>query len=213
MKAFFFSFILLYNITLSHSINKDDEKYLFFLHNRFLETHELNEVHPTYGKVEYSKMITLFQKNGFNVVSEQRKGNVNAQNYALGIVNQINHLIKQGVKARNITVVGTSKGGYIAQYVSTLAENPKLNFVFIGCFRDSDITTIPEINFCGNILTIFEKTDPYGVSAIERKNKSTCSIPHFKEIQLNTGKKHGFLFKSLPEWTNPTIKWAKGIYK
>ncbi len=142
-----------------------------------------------------------------------RKGNVNARNYALGIVTQINYLIKQGVKAQNITIVGTSKGGYIAQYVSTLAENPKLNFVFIGCFRNSDITTIPEINFCGNILTIFEKTDPYGVSAIERKNRSTCSISHFKEIQLNTGKKHGFLFKSLPEWTNPTIKWAKGIYQ
>ncbi|WP_299610087.1 alpha/beta hydrolase [uncultured Aquimarina sp.] len=190
-----------------------DDRIIFFLHNRFLEEHTLQESHPQYGKVAYKEILDAFKKSGFKVMSEQRNGNVNARTYAIGIVNQINSLLKKGVAPDKITVVGTSKGGYIAQYVSTLANNQDLNFVFVASFRDSDIEQIPEINYCGNILTIYEKSDPFGVSASKRKENSTCTIKNFKEIELNTGMGHGFLFKPLQEWITPTIQWAKGNYK
>ncbi|MGC1631419.1 MAG: alpha/beta hydrolase, partial [Gelidibacter sp.] len=61
--------------------------------------------------------------------------------------------------------------------------------------------------------TIYEKSDPFGVSSVERKKSSSCEIKHFKEIELNTGMGHGFLFKPLKVWIEPTIKWAKGNYK
>ncbi|WP_339752688.1 alpha/beta hydrolase [Algoriphagus aquimarinus] len=189
-----------------------DERVIFFLHNRFLEEHELEELHPEFGRTEYSEIIGEFQKQGFKVISEQRKGNVNAREYAVGVVNQIDSLLASGTEAGRITIIGTSKGGYIAQYVSTLANNPDLNFVFIASFSDSDIQNIPEINFCGNILTIYEKSDPFGVSALERKQTSSCEIKHFHEVELNTGMGHGFLFKPLAEWMEPAIKWANGKY-
>ena len=192
--------------------NKNEEQFIFFLHNQFLEEHELNELHPEFGRTEYYEIIAEFKKEGFNVISEKRNGNVNAREYAIGIVTQIDSLIKNGTEPRKITVVGTSKGGYIAQYVSTLANNQDLNFVFIASFRNSDIQNIPEINFCGNILTIYEKSDPFGVSALERKKNSFCKIKHFKEIELNTGMRHGFLFKPLKVWIEPSIKWANGNY-
>lgn len=187
-------------------------KYLFFLHNRFLETHELNDIHPEYGRTQYKEILAKFRNAGLNVISEKRKGNVNARAFANLIVNKIDSLMQSGIQAQNITVVGTSKGGYIAQYVSTLANNPNLNFVFVASFRESDIENIPEINYCGNILTIYEKSDPFGVSAIKRKNSSTCHIENFKEIQLNSGLRHGFLFQPLQEWIQPTIEWANGNY-
>ena len=146
------------------------------------------------------------------VISEKRNGNVNARDYAVGIVNQIDSLLNIGIEPKKITIAGTSKGGYIAQYVSTLANNQDLNFVFIASFRNSDIQNMPEINYCGNILTIYDKSDPFGVSSLERKETSNCEIKHFKEIELNTGLSHGFLFKPLKEWIEPTIKWAKGDY-
>tara|TARA_R100000935_G_scaffold58267_1_gene94613 strand:- start:201 stop:686 length:486 start_codon:yes stop_codon:yes gene_type:complete len=158
------------------------------------------------------EIINEFKKNGFKVVSEKRNGNVNAREYASGLVLQIDSLINIGTEPKNITIVGTSKGGYIAQYVSTLASNPDLNFVFIASFRDEDVLNIPEINYCGNILTIYEKSDPFGVSAKARIENSTCDIKHFKEIELNTGLNHGFLFKPLREWIEPTVKWASGNY-
>lgn len=190
----------------------EQPKYLFFLHNRFLETHELNDIHPDYGRTQYKEILAKFQNAGFNVISEKRKGNVNARAYAHIIVKKIDSLMQSGIQAQNITVVGTSKGGYIAQYVSTLANNPNLNFVFVASFRESDIENIPEINYCGNILNIYEKSDPFGVSAIKRKNSSNCHIQNFKEIQLNTGLRHGFLFQPLQEWIQPTIEWANGNY-
>ncbi|GGG50600.1 alpha/beta hydrolase [Bizionia arctica] len=192
--------------------SKNDDRFIFFLHNRFIEEHELDEIHPEFGRTEYNEIISKFKKNGFKVFSEKRNGNVNAREYAVGIVNQIDSLIKSGIKASSITVVGTSKGGYIAQYVSTLANNPDLNFVFIASYRNTDIQNFPEINYCGNILTIYEASDPFGVSSLERKKTSTCSIKHFKEIELNTGLGHGFLFKPLKEWMEPTINWANGKY-
>jgi hypothetical protein len=191
----------------------NDDRFIFFLHNRFLEEHGLNELHPKFGRTEYNEIIAEFEKNEFKVFSEKRNGNVNAREYALGIVNQIDSLIKSGSESNNITIVGTSKGGYIAQYVSTLARNPDLNFVFIGSFRTSDLENSPEINYCGNILTIYEKSDPFGVSALVRKKSSSCKIKHFKEIELNTGMGHGFLFKALKEWIEPTTDWANRNYK
>ena len=191
----------------------NDDRFIFFLNNRFLEEHDLNELHPKFGRTEYNEIIAEFEKNGFKVFSEKRNGNVNAREYALGIVDQIDSLIKSGTDSNNITIVGTSKGGYIAQYVSTLARNPDLNFVFIGSFRTIDLENSPEINYCGNILTIYEKSDPFGASALDRRKSSSCKIKHFEEVELNTGMGHGFLFKALKEWIEPTIDWANGDYK
>lgn len=188
-------------------------RYIFFLHNRFLEEHKLADEHPEYGRAEYLEIIRAFEREGFLVISEIRPGNINAREYASKVKGQIDSLVGAGVKPQHITVVGTSKGGYIAQYVSTLAQNPQLNFVFIGSFQESDIERIPEINFCGNILNIYEKTDPYGVSAIRRKKTSKLKINHFREIVLNTGLKHGFLFRPMPEWIQPAVHWASGNYR
>lgn len=204
--------ILLVLLVLGCDTTTSNEKYIFFLHNRFLETHHLNNAHPEYGKVAYKAIINAFKKEGFNVISEQRQGNVNARDYAEIVVLQIDSLLLKHVKAKQTTVVGTSKGGYIAQYVSTIANNPKLNFVFIGSFREQDIVAIPEINFCGNILNIYETSDPFGVSALKRKETSTCKISHYKDLELNTGLQHGFLFQPIDEWILPTIKWANGDY-
>ena len=192
---------------------ESDDRVIFFLHNRFLEEHGLDESHPEFGKTEYKEILGEFEKSGFKVISEKRNGNVNAREYALEIVSQIDSLISNGTSPEKITVVGTSKGGYIAQYVSTFANNPDLNFVFVASFRNTDLEDIPEINYCGNILTIYETTDPFGVSAIKRKENSNCKIRNFKEVELNTELGHGFLFKPLKEWIEPTIKWANGNYE
>ncbi|MEG1024527.1 MAG: dienelactone hydrolase family protein [Flavobacterium sp.] len=191
---------------------KKDQRYIFFLHNKFVEENDLNTAHPEYGKAEYNEILASFKKDNFIVFSEKRKKNTNAADYAEKIVKQIKALLKKGVSPNKITVIGTSKGGYIAQYVSTYLANPDVNFVFIGCFRDSDITEIPDINFCGNILTIYEKSDIYGVSAIKRKETSKLKINHFKEIELNTNLKHGFLYKASDNWIAPSKKWANGDY-
>ncbi|QLC65199.1 alpha/beta hydrolase [Flavobacterium sp. LPB0248] len=211
--TFIFSFLLNLN---SHSQEKPagkDQRYIFFFHNKFVQENDLNAAHPEYGKAEYNEILESFRKDNFIVFSEKRKKNTNSAEYAQKMAKQIKSLIKKGVPSNHITVIGTSQGGYIAQYVSTYLSNTDLNFVFIGCFRDIDIQEIPDLNWCGNILTIYEKSDIYGVSAIKRKETSKCKIEHFKEIELNTGLKHGFLFKAADNWIAPSKKWANGNYE
>ena len=194
-------------------IKPKDQNYIFFLHNKFVEENNLEVEHSEYGKVEYSEIIKEFEKDDFIVLSEKRKKNTDVELYAEKIVSQVDSLLKIGVKPNHISVIGTSKGGYIAQYVSTIIANPNLNFVFIGCFQESDIENYPEINYCGNILTIYEKSDFYGVSAMKRKTTSKLKINKFQEIELDTNLKHGFLFKALKEWVEPSKMWAKRNYK
>jgi hypothetical protein len=210
--AFFFLFLSFSGFSQEKTFNRD-QRYIFFFHNKFVQENPLNATHAEYGKAEYNEILESFRKDNFIVFSEKRKKNTNSTEYAEKIVKQVKALIKKGVPPNHITVIGTSQGGYIAQYVSTYLSNPDVNFVFIGCFRDIDIQEIPDINFCGNILTIYEKSDIYGVSAIKRKETSKCKIDHFKEIELNTGLKHGFLFKAADNWIAPSKKWANGNYE
>ncbi len=168
-----FTILLLFSAncfaTEQKKMKEDEQYYIFFLHNKFIEENDLTVKHPEYGRAEYNEILDSFRKSGFIVQSEKRKSNTDVIKYANKIVSQIDSLIKTGVKPNHITVIGTSKGGYIAQYVSTYLKNPDVNFVFIGCFQESDIINKPEINFCGNILTIYEKSDVNGVSALKRK--------------------------------------------
>ena len=207
------SFIMLFSTFGFSQTKNTDQAYIFFLHNKFIEENDLNVAHPEYGKAEYNEILESFRKDNFTVYSEIRKKNTNAYDYAEKIAKQIKKLLKKGVPPNKITVIGTSKGGYIAQYVSTFVANPNMNFVFIGCFMDTDIEQIPDINFCGNILTIYEKSDIYGVSAVKRKETSKLKVNHFREIELNTNLKHGFLYKALDEWIVPAKKWANGNYE
>jgi len=187
------------------------QNYIFFLHNKFLEEYSLEDAHPEYGKCEYTQILNDFKKEGLQVISELRKKNTNVSISATKVVKQIDSLLALGVKPGQITVVGTSKGGYIAQAVSILLKNDKVNYIFIGCCNRSDL---PESSgtFYGNILSIYEKSDSLGQSCIEIKNRSVKSVKHFKEIQLATGLKHGFLYKALPQWIEPSVKWAKQTY-
>jgi len=211
-----FKFILLLLVsveTFGQSTKKGLEAdYIIFLHNRFLEEFGLSEEHPQYGKAEYHEILDAFRKEGFIVLSEIRPANTDWKKYSVKVIAQVDSLLKLGVKPDHITVIGTSKGGYIAQYVSTFLANPDVNYVFIGCYQDVDLTDAPEINFCGNILSIYEKSDPLGVSAVKRKETSKLKVTRFKEIELNTNLNHGFLYKPLPEWIEPCKKWARRIY-
>src|SRR5579863_960750 len=95
-----------------------DTRYLFFLHNRFIESHGSLETHPSYGRAEYQEILERFRKDGFLVISEKRPENTDVKRYAIKVAGQVDSLLKTGIDPSHITIVGTSKGGYIAQYVS-----------------------------------------------------------------------------------------------
>jgi hypothetical protein len=182
------------------------QNYVIFLHNMFTELYPLNEVHPEYGRCEYPEIVAAFRKEGFIVLSEKRPKGTNGDAYAQKVAMQVDSLIAKGIKPSHITVIGTSKGGYIAQVASGLLKNTNINYVFIGCCDDSTA-----MHYYGNVLSIYEHSDVWHSCKLSKDNSGN-SIKHFKEIELNTGKKHGFLYHPLDEWIKPSVKWAKQDY-
>lgn len=192
---------------------RGETKYLFFLHNKFVELTALKEDHEEYGKMEYHEIVDAFKKEGFVVFSEIRAKDTDGDKYALKIKRQIDSLLKKGVKPSNITVVGTSKGGYICWKVSALMKNKQINYVLVGICSESLLNSNPNDNLYGNVLSIYERSDVLGQTCASFKKRAGDKIVHYKEIELNTNRKHGFLYKALPDWISPSVKWARGDYK
>jgi hypothetical protein len=189
--------------------------YLFYLHGKIVEDQGADAVDTEhgFGAYQYKDILNAFRKEKFIVNSEVRGKNTDVEEYAEKIKKQIDSLLHTGIPAVNITIVGASKGAVIAMLTSSMLKNKDVNFVFMAGCNEDNFKRLPQIDFCGNILSIYERTDDIGKSCTSTKNLSQQEIPHYKEIELNTGLKHGFLFKPLPEWVIPVIQWAKGNYE
>lgn len=181
-------------------------KYLFYFHGMWLENNPLDAAHPHNGTFEYAKIKETFRSSGFTVISEQRPKGTDAEVYASKIVSQIRRLIAHGVAPNKITVVGGSKGSYIAQFVSTQLQNRYVNYsILAGCNEAS--ADKPSIHLSGNVLSVYEASDTLGQSCQYLKD-SANALGEFKEIKVELGVKHKIVFQPYPEWVNPTIEWA-----
>ncbi|WP_164976779.1 alpha/beta hydrolase [Chryseobacterium sp. CH21] len=186
----------------------EQKQYIFFLHNKFLEDHSFEEKHPKYGVAEYEAILNKLRNKNTIVISEKRKSDPDPSVYAKKVKKQIDSLMKKGIPAGRITIVGTSQGGYIAQYVSFYEKNSQLKFVFIGAsFKDDSLEKDKNFKLYGRILSITEKSDEGHVLLSKEQRLIRSNIKDFKEIELNTGLHHGFLFKALNDWIAPTKDW------
>jgi len=43
----------------------------------------------------------------------------------------------------------------------------------------------------------------------DKYREDATGINDWKEVEVNTGLKHGFLFRPVKEWTEPTTAWAR----
>ena len=184
-------------------------RYIFFLHNRFIEEHGPTDRHPSYGRAEYQEILTRFSNDGFIVLSEKRPSNTNAHQYAHRVVSQIDSLQRYGIPSASITVIGTSKGGYIAQFVSAITKNSRLNFVFIGSSFTEEAPDETTVRLFGRILSITEASDTGSVRLSTQSRFKRSRLAGFKEMILHTGLHHGFLFKALDAWILPAEQWAR----
>lgn len=189
------------------------QKHVFYLHGRIVELQGSSAFDSIngYGAYKYTDILDSLKKAGLVVHSEARSKNTDVSLYAQKIKNQIDSLISLGIKPENITVIGASKGSYIAMLTSSYCKNSNLNFVFMAACNPNITREIPDLEFYGNVLSIYEKTDALGSSCISVKIKSK-HLGHYKELEINTGLKHGFLYKPIPQWLQPAISWAKGNY-
>ena len=182
-------------------------RYLFYLHGRIVEQGR-RPVSPQYGPYEYDEILNTFKSRGFVVISEQRRQGTHVEQYAGKVADQIRQLLKAGVPPRNITVVGASQGSFIAMLASTYLKNRDVNFVLMaGCSAESRFIEMVDLH--GNVLSIYERTD--GAGTCEKYRADATGLAKYQEMELQTGKRHGFIYRPMTEWIEPAISWARGL--
>lgn len=191
------------------------QKYVFYLHGRIIENQGPRAVDSVngFGAYRYFDILDSLRQRKFIVLSEARSKNTDSETYAFKIKKQIDSLLRLGIAADHITVIGASKGSGIAMFVSSYAKNKDLNFVLMAGCGDNLLQEHPKLELYGNILSIYEKSDGvFAQSCIQLRNRS-AHINHYKETEINTGLRHGFLYRPIPEWLYPAIRWANGDYR
>ena len=180
-------------------------KYLFYLHGKIVEDQGAKAVSERYGAYEYDKIVEGFRVEGFNVVSEARPKDTDVEKYASKVAGQVRELLKDGVAPENITVVGASRGAFITILASTYIKNKNVNFVIIaGCSVNKDFLNLA--NLYGNVLSIYEKSDTTG--SCKTVFDDAEGLNKQKEVMLETGLAHGFIYRPMREWLIPTLDWA-----
>lgn len=181
-------------------------RYLFYISGYIVAEGNTRPTSPEFGVYEYEKILGTFKERGFIVISEARKQSREIEPYAVKVAGQVRELLKAGVPAKNITVVGASQGSWIAMLVSTYVANRELSFVFIAaCAADDGL--LKSVNLHGNVLFISERTDQPG--SCQRFRDDAQGVRDYNSIEVNTGLKHGFLYRPMKEWIDPAIAWAQ----
>lgn len=179
--------------------------YLFYLHGRIVEQ-DRRPTHPQFGVYEYDQILDAFRQSGFVVISEQRKKNTDVEQYGKRVAGQVKQLLEAGVPPEQITVVGASQGSWMTMLASTYLENRKVNFVIIAaCSAGEGFLDL--VNLHGNVLSIFERSDLAG--SCQKYRNDAKGLGGYKEVELNTGLRHGFIYRPMKEWLEPTVAWAQ----
>lgn len=206
MKNSYLILIVFFTLLIGCGNNaQNNKKHIFYLHGRIIEIQGKDAISEEYGKYELDSIVMALQDKDRMVIAEVRNENVGYVNYAKKISNEIDSLVNEGVKPTDITVIGASKGAIIASHISDINLNP-VNYVFLAGNNEYQEKN-NNWKFHGQVLCFFDSSDTIAGSNYNYwKNKENYTSK-FEQIELKTHLGHGFLYKPLKEWIEPTRKW------
>jgi hypothetical protein len=187
-------------------------RYVIYLHGRIVQ--EQQNARPRsaeYGYYELEKILQAFRDRGFMVTGDMRPRAAAVGESADQVVTQVRRLLAAHVPAGHITVVGASMGASIALLAATRLQNPDVRFGILGaCLPESVRSLAAEqgIGPGGRLLAIREGSDELSNPCPAWKGDPKAPNLVAREIVLNTGMRHGFLYRPLPEWLNPIADWV-----
>lgn len=187
---------------------------LIYLHGRIVQDQQsARPKHPEWGYYELEAILATLRERGFEVTGEIRpKANTLSQS-ADHVVAQVKAMLAAGTPASRITVVGGSMGAAIALISAVRLQNPELRFAVLGpCMTQSVPALLAEHGRkpAGRILAFREKSDELSEPCVAWSESADAAHAPLsvREIVLDTGQHHGFLYRPLPEWIEPVVAFA-----
>ena len=202
MKRIWILFLLL-----SCGAKEADTTHVFYLHGRIIEGQGRRPVHPQFGPYEYDEILRQLGGAGRVVSSEARAKDTDPVAYADKVAKQIEDLLAKGVPGRRITVIGASKGALITMLVSTKVRSPEVGYVILANCNDW-VRENYKIDLHGEVLSIYEASDSVG-GTCEPIFRQSKELGKHREIRLDTGLGHGFLYRAMKEWIEPALAWTR----
>ena len=181
-------------------------RWLFYVHGRILEQQGREAESPDFGRYEYDAILKAFAERGFEVVSEVRTEQ-GSEGFPARLAGQVRRLRKAGVPAERITVVGASKGGFLALAAAAELQHPGLSFVVLAGCGDATVEMGPRLR--GRVLSIYDQPDRFTPSCLATFQAAPL-LTTARELTLTLGHDHGLLYRPYPEWLEPAARWARG---
>ena len=179
-------------------------RYVFYLHGRILEVQGRNAVSPDFGRYEYDAILAALAARGATVIGEIRRDGA-GQEFVERVAGQVRALTAAGVPAKNVAVVGASKGGNLTLRVSAALGDPEVSYVVLaGCGGSAELAAALR----GRILSIYDAKDRFEPSCGPTFAKA-LRLAAKREIVVKLGLDHGLLYKPYPEWVDPALAWIE----
>ena len=204
LKILFHLILLILTISCQYTFA---QIHIYYLHGKINEEQGRNAVSEKFGKFELDEILKQLNINNSVVHCEIRAKDTDVKIYAQKISREIDSLINLGISPKNITIIGASKGAIIAMNISDINSH-NINYVFLAGNNDYQEKN-NDWKFHGQILCIYDLSDDIaGKNYNYWKEKSNYSTI-FEQLEIKTNLGHGFLYKPLKEWINPTKEWIK----
>lgn len=188
-----------------------DANYLIYLHARIIEEQGLPAVSPEHGEYQYERILQRFRDEGFMVISELRPAKADSRLYADRTVARIRELLDAGVAPNRITIVGASKGAYIAALVSDALDHAELRYVLLAMCDAETVAYLRAqgVTLNGDVLAIRDFADTELAGPCAPLFADADPEREHREIVVDVGSAHGILFRPLDAWVLPTLQFAR----
>jgi len=184
---------------------KNQKKYIYYLHGRIIEIQGKDAVSEEFGKYEFDNIVSALKVDNSEIIAEIRNENVDYLDYANKVSTQIDSLINSGIKPKNITIIGASKGAIIASNISSINSNP-INYVFLAGNNDYQ-EEHNDWKFHGQVLCFYDDSDNIAGKNYDYWKNNPNYTTKFEQVKIDKSLGHGFLYKPYKEWIEPTKKW------
>jgi pimeloyl-ACP methyl ester carboxylesterase len=190
------------------------ERHLIYLHGAIVQQEQnARPRHPEFGFYEFDEILHQLRQRGFVVHGEIRPRAQSVGAAADRVVAQVKSLLASGVPADHVTVVGASMGAAIALRASARLGDPELRFALLGVCLPESVRRLAESDGgrpSGRLLAVREASDETTTPCAPWKGDDPRPPALVaREIVLDTGLRHGFLYRPLPAWVTPVTEWAK----
>ena len=182
-------------------------KYLFYMHGRYVE------IHGSDNDYKYTEILKTLAKKGLVVIGEERP-DTSFRSYSQKITQQVNDLISAGVPAKNITVAGHSKGGFLSMIISSRVVNTAIKYAILAsCGIEGSDFRRPYMRFLndraeamqGKFLVAWDGYDDITRDCDLAMEKAGVT---YRNLEFKTGEGHHLFYEPKPVWIEPLTKFA-----